>query len=32
EAGNYWTFSIYSISSFTIGLLAVAAGFFLTKI
>jgi CrcB protein len=31
EAGNYWTFSIYSISSFAIGLLAVAAGVFLTK-
>ncbi|MCW5909933.1 MAG: fluoride efflux transporter CrcB [Cyclobacteriaceae bacterium] len=32
EAGNYWTFSVYSISSFAVGLLAVAAGVFLTKI
>ncbi|MBN8653559.1 MAG: fluoride efflux transporter CrcB [Cytophagales bacterium] len=31
EAGNYWTFSLFSISSFAIGLLAVAAGVFLTK-
>lgn len=31
EAGNYWAFSIYSISSFTIGLAAVAAGVFLFK-
>lgn len=31
EAGNYWTFSLYSISSFAIGLLAVAAGVFLAK-
>ncbi|HCZ36080.1 MAG TPA: fluoride efflux transporter CrcB [Cytophagales bacterium] len=31
ESGNYWTFSIYSVTSFAIGLLAVAAGVFLTK-
>lgn len=31
EAGDYWTFSIYSLSSFAIGILAVALGYFITK-
>lgn len=32
EAGDYWTFSIYSLSSFAIGILAVALGYFITKV
>lgn len=32
EVGNYWTFSVYSISSFAVGLLAAALGIFITKI
>ena len=32
EAGNYWTFSIYSLASFSVGILTVAAGIFLTKL